>query len=112
MICGKKCTLFCLLISIWGAIQLVLMGMSYSLNSLSLIDTLPLKEHYTSLKEFRTDADRLFGDLAIRCYIAAILYALFAIASYLCYCRKKRQQKAKEQPHKSGKKGFKSKRAH
>ncbi|EDW61105.1 ribonuclease kappa-B [Drosophila virilis] len=83
-VCGKKCSLLCLFISIWATFQMLLMGMSYSMHSLAFLHSLPLKEHYNSLKEFRTEADNAFRELAIRCYVTAVLYGCFAFISYIC----------------------------
>ncbi|XP_064543457.1 ribonuclease kappa [Drosophila montana] len=98
-VCGKKCSLLCLFISIWAIFQLLLMGMSYSMHSLAFLKSLPLKDHYNSLKEFRTEADRAFGELAIRCYVTAVLYACFAFISYICFCLRNRRLAATRNPN-------------
>ncbi|XP_017958695.1 ribonuclease kappa [Drosophila navojoa] len=110
MLCGKKCSLFCLFLSIWGTIQLLLMGMSYSLNSMGMFQTLPLKETYKSLQQFRTECDRLNRTLALRCYVSAILYALFAFCSYICFCTRKRRANMQKLKPKSKKAQLKTNR--
>lgn len=82
--CNKKCSIFCLVISIWGIIQLILMGIFYNLNAVSFLDLVPLKTKYNSLDEFRNEADDLYKDLAVRCYVSAIVYGLFVVISLLC----------------------------
>ncbi|EDW01253.1 GH20554 [Drosophila grimshawi] len=93
-ICGKKCSLFCLVISIWATIQMLLMGIAYTTNSLTFIHSLPLAEHYGSLEEYRSEADRLYGMLALRCYVTAFLYGCIALISYVCLGLRKRKQKS------------------
>lgn len=81
-ICGPKLSLCGLIISIWGIIQLVsetnflrimkyflytkktsfqvLMGVFYYIHSVALVEDLPLEEHYRSVEEFYTAADRAY----------------------------------------------------
>ncbi|XP_034475974.1 ribonuclease kappa [Drosophila innubila] len=90
-ICNKKCSLFCLFISVWGTIQLLLMGVFFSTHSLAFIPYIPVKDSYDSLDEFREDADVAFNEVAYRCYASAVLYGLFAILSLICIRLKKIQ---------------------
>lgn len=60
------------------------MGIFYNLNAVSFLDLVPLKTKYNSLDEFRNEADDLYKDLAVRCYVSAIVYGLFVVISLLC----------------------------
>ncbi|XP_034110658.1 ribonuclease kappa [Drosophila nasuta] len=91
LICNKKCSIFCLFISIWGLIQLLVMGVCCSFNALAFVTHLPLAENYDNLQEFRSDSDRLYKDVALRFYATAALYGVFATLSLLCIRMKKRQ---------------------
>ncbi|KAH8395371.1 hypothetical protein KR222_003021 [Zaprionus bogoriensis] len=97
--CNKKCSIFCLFMSIWGTIQLLLMGLFCNLNSVAFVEFLPLKENYNSLQEFRDDADRIYWEVALRCYVTAILYGFFAVISLVCIRLKKKQIDRKKGLH-------------
>lgn len=75
-ICGPKLSLCTLLISIWGIIQLSIMGLLYYVNSVALIEDIGLKEHFSSAKEFYDEADKAYSQTAYNCWIAACIYVL------------------------------------
>ncbi|XP_070134633.1 ribonuclease kappa isoform X2 [Drosophila bipectinata] len=60
-ICGPKLSLCGLIISVWGIVQLVLMGLFFYINSVALIEDLPLEEEYHTLEEFYTAANRAYN---------------------------------------------------
>ncbi|XP_058464099.1 ribonuclease kappa [Malaya genurostris] len=80
-ICGPKLSLCGLIISVWGIIQLLLMGFFYFINSVALIEDLPLKEHYDSPQDFYAAADRAYSQNAYNCWIAACIYVLTLVFS-------------------------------
>jgi len=80
-ICGPKLSLCGLIISIWGIIQLTLMGVFYYIHSVALIEDLPLEEHYTSPEKFYIAADNAYNQNAYNCWIAACIYVLTLILS-------------------------------
>ncbi|XP_077284384.1 ribonuclease kappa [Arctopsyche grandis] len=80
-ICGPKCSLCCLLLSIWGIIQLVLMGAFYYIRSVALLEDLPLEEHYESVSAFYTAADSAYEQNAYNCWIAACIYVFTLLLS-------------------------------
>jgi len=73
-ICGPKLSLCGLILSVWGIIQLVLMGVFYYIHSVALIEDLPIEEHYHSPEEFYAAADRAYAQNAYNCWIAACIY--------------------------------------
>jgi len=79
--CGPKLSLCCLLLSVWGIIQLALMGIFFYIKSVALIEDLPLKEHHSSPGEFFADVDRAYSQNAYNCWIAACLYVLTLLIS-------------------------------
>ncbi|XP_053596830.1 ribonuclease kappa [Microplitis mediator] len=76
-VCGPKYALCGLIISTWGIIQLLLMGIFFYVKSVALIEDLPLDSHeYSSPAKFYDDVDRGFIHNAYNCWIAACLYLL------------------------------------
>ncbi|GLV39722.1 Ribonuclease kappa [Carabus blaptoides fortunei] len=81
-ICGPKLSLCGLIISVWGVIQLVLMGVFYYVRSVALTEDLPLAEGVdTDLNKFYTEAEAAYTKNAYNCWIAACLYIFTMIIS-------------------------------
>jgi len=81
-ICGPKLSLCGLILSVWGIIQLTLMGVFYYIHSVALIEDLPLGEkHFATPKEFYAAADAAYGQNALNCWIAACIYVLTLVVS-------------------------------
>ncbi|XP_017149296.1 ribonuclease kappa [Drosophila miranda] len=93
MVCGPKCSFFCLFISAWAVIQLTLMGIFFLLNSMALIDDLPLTPIFHSLEDFRAHADVTYQVVAIRCFVTALLYLCFGILSICCIKRNRAKER-------------------
>jgi len=72
--CGPKLSLCGVVLSVWGIIQLSLMGVFFYINSVALIEDINLKEQYTDLKELRKEIDAGYQQNAFNCWIAALLY--------------------------------------
>lgn len=72
--CGPKSSLCFLLISIWGLVQLSIMGILYYNHSVALFDDLGLEsEEFDDLNEFYTLVDTEYEHAAYNCWIAACL---------------------------------------
>ncbi|XP_014095735.1 ribonuclease kappa-B [Bactrocera oleae] len=80
-ICGPKLSLCGLIISVWGIIQLVLMGVFFFIHSVALIEDLPIAEDFTSVEEFYNAANRAYNQNAYNCWIAACIYVLTLLLS-------------------------------
>lgn len=93
--CNRKCSVFCLFMSIWGIIQCLLMGAFYQVKSLGLVEYLPLKDHYKTLDEFQQEADGLFQKAAIRCYVSGIVYGFFVVLCLVCIRSQNRKMEIK-----------------
>ncbi|XP_031631772.1 ribonuclease kappa [Contarinia nasturtii] len=79
-ICGPKLSLCGLILSVWGIIQLTLMGIFYHMRSVALIEDLPLN-HYHTPKEFFNAADLAYSQNALNCWIAACIYVVTLLVS-------------------------------
>jgi len=54
------------------------MGLFFYVQSVALVEDLPLHEEYKTIEEFITDRDQAFSASAYNCWIAACIY-LFTI---------------------------------
>jgi len=57
VLCGPKLSLFGVIVSAWGIVQLALMGVFFKIKSVSLIEDLPLKEEYDDYQELHDDVE-------------------------------------------------------
>jgi len=90
--CGPKLSLCCLLLSIWGVVQLALMGIFFWVKSVALVEDLPLREEYkpTEFAQFYADVDQAYSQNAYNCWIAACLYVgTFLISAHQFYANNK-----------------------
>lgn len=79
-ICGPKLSLCGLIVSVWGIIQLLCMGVFYYFHSVALLEDLPIKEEeHVSIDVFYAEAKKGFELNAMNCLIAACLY-MFTLA--------------------------------
>lgn len=90
--CGPKLSLCCMLISIWGVIQLTIMGVLYYVHSVGLFDDLGLEgEEFDDIKEFYTRVDNEYEHAAYNCWIAACLHFIT-----LAFCSSKFYEAARD----------------
>jgi len=54
------------------------MGLFFFMESVALVEDIPLEEHYKSMEAFMTDKNAAFAANAYNCWIAACMY-LFTI---------------------------------
>ncbi|RZC35263.1 hypothetical protein BDFB_005602 [Asbolus verrucosus] len=76
-VCGPKLSLCGLILSVWGVIQLGLMGIFYYFHAVALAEDLPEIELPTSkehIHDFYVEIDRGYTQNAYNCWIAALLY--------------------------------------
>ncbi|CAD7077317.1 unnamed protein product [Hermetia illucens] len=79
-ICGPKLSLCGLIVSVWGIVQLVLMGVFYYIHSVALIEDLPEFE-YENPEQFYTNVNNAYNQNAFNCWIAACIYVFTLILS-------------------------------
>ncbi|XP_038053034.1 ribonuclease kappa-B-like [Patiria miniata] len=77
-ICGPKCSTCCSVISTWGVIMLVLMGVFFRVNSVALLEDLPLDTNKTLT---RTELEDAYTEVSNNCFIAAGVYVLWLVFS-------------------------------
>ncbi|XP_026320964.1 ribonuclease kappa-B-like [Hyposmocoma kahamanoa] len=80
-VCGPKLSLCGLVLSVWGIIQLTLMGVFYYIRALALLEDLPLPEEHKGFDQFITDVEAGYNQNAYNCWIAALLYVITLLIS-------------------------------
>lgn len=80
--CPPKCALCCLLLGIWGFVQLIVMGILYYFKAVPLFEDLGVEEftNFSDLKQFYDYVDLQYEHAAYNCWIAALIY--FIVVSY------------------------------
>ncbi|XP_034939538.1 ribonuclease kappa-B [Chelonus insularis] len=74
-VCGPKYALCGLILSTWGIIQLLLMGIFFYIKSVALIEDISLEGlEISTPEEFYTHVDSGYTQNAYNCWIAACLY--------------------------------------
>ncbi|KFM58282.1 Ribonuclease kappa-B, partial [Stegodyphus mimosarum] len=82
--CGPKLSICCSILSVWGIIMLVLLGIFLGVNSVAFAEDLPLDEALES-KDFVTHMKRTYTQASYNCLIAACLYVLSLCVSVWQY---------------------------
>uniref|UniRef100_A0A2P2ICS5 Ribonuclease kappa-like n=1 Tax=Hirondellea gigas TaxID=1518452 RepID=A0A2P2ICS5_9CRUS len=80
-ICGYMTSVCGVLLSLWGIIQLLLMGVLFYIESPAFIDDLPIGEHYDTEEDYLLDVHRGFRANAFNCLIGACLYIVTLVFS-------------------------------
>ncbi|CAF0906412.1 unnamed protein product [Rotaria sordida] len=73
-ICGPKLSLCFSIISVWGIIQLMFMGIFFFVQAAPLLDDFDINGEYTSKESFENDLKNAYSQRAYNCWIAAFLY--------------------------------------
>ncbi|XP_075981403.1 ribonuclease kappa-like [Anticarsia gemmatalis] len=81
--CGPKLSLCGLVLSVWGIIQLTLMGVFYQIGAVALLEDLPLEAEggHHSIDSFVATVEAGYRQNAINCWIAALLYVITLVVS-------------------------------
>ncbi|XP_063367077.1 ribonuclease kappa-like [Cydia amplana] len=81
-ICGPKLSLCGLVLSVWGIIQLTLMGVFYYIGAVALLEDLPVEEGaHSSIDHFMAEVENGYNQNAFNCWIAALLYVITLVIS-------------------------------
>ncbi|XP_059156428.1 ribonuclease kappa-B-like [Physella acuta] len=81
---GPKCSIYYMIISIWGIIMLALMGIFFQIRSVALFEDLKVDEHEWAAQNYsREFIQVVYQDNAINCWIAAGIYVLLFIFAFI-----------------------------
>ncbi|XP_044735393.1 ribonuclease kappa-B-like [Chrysoperla carnea] len=96
-ICGPKLSLCGILLSIWGVIQLSLMGLFYHMKCIAFVDDLDLDHSgFESVAELYEKADTAYETCAHTCFYATGIYSLILLFSiYQYYLNRRASLKVK-----------------
>jgi ribonuclease kappa len=79
-ICGPKLSLCCSVISVWGIIQFLLLGIFFFVQAAPLLDDFAFEsKNTTDINAFNTALKDAYHQRAYNCWIAAILYIALLI---------------------------------
>lgn len=74
VVCGPKVSIFGLVLSIWGIVQLSLIGLLLHSRSVAFVEDIGLPEDLTSAEELANSLDVKYEQGALNCWIAALMY--------------------------------------
>ncbi|KAJ8717318.1 hypothetical protein PYW08_005717 [Mythimna loreyi] len=82
-LCGPKLSLCGLVLSVWGIIQLTLMGVFYYIRAVALLEDLPLESEsgHHNMESFIATVEAGYTQNAYNCWIAALLYVITLVVS-------------------------------
>ncbi|XP_044252533.1 ribonuclease kappa-B-like [Tribolium madens] len=76
-VCGTKLSLCCAVLSVWGIVQLGLMGVFFYIHSLAFVEDLPVGfGEKDTIEGFYDKVDTAYTQVAYNVWIAAGLYAI------------------------------------
>lgn len=73
-ICGPKLSLCCSVISVWGIVQFVLLGIFFFVEAAPLLDDFEFNHNTTDINVFKDNLSHAYHQRAYNCWIAAFLY--------------------------------------
>lgn len=73
-LCGPKLSLCCSIISIWGIIQFMIMGILFYTQAAPLIESFEMEHEYIDKEKFAENLRNGYAQRAYNCWIAAFLY--------------------------------------
>lgn len=80
--CGPYMSMFGIILSVWGILQLTILGIMFYFKCLILLpDVIPKETYFEDPEEFYREVDEKFSKTAIRCWLAAALYVLLLLVS-------------------------------
>ena len=85
-ICGPKLSLCCTVISVWGIIQFIFMGIFFFVEAAPLLDDFEFDSNTANEELFRYRLKSAYSQRAYNCWIAAFLYVgllVFAGSQFL-----------------------------
>ena len=89
--CGPKLSIFGILVSIWGIIQLSLMALAFHSKSIAVVEDLNFNETVVDPKDpkeraiYKDRMEEAFDFQAMNCIIAAAIYVVTLLVSYHQY---------------------------
>jgi ribonuclease kappa len=73
-LCGPKLSLCCTIISVWGIVQLMLMGIFFFIQAAPLLDDFEFDDDSANDMIFKDNLNNAYNQRAYNCWIAAFFY--------------------------------------
>ncbi|UJR27345.1 hypothetical protein I4U23_008638 [Adineta vaga] len=73
-LCGPKLSLCCSIISVWGIVQFLLMGVFFYMEAAPLLEDFEFDHNTSNTKVFKENLSNAYNQRAHNCWIAAFLY--------------------------------------
>ncbi|XP_013162715.1 PREDICTED: ribonuclease kappa-like [Papilio xuthus] len=86
-----NCGLCCMLISVWGVVQLILMGILYKIECITLLEDVEAEE-YVDYDDFIKKTQENYSMVGLNCLIAAGIYVVMILLSWLCMHQAQRKE--------------------
>jgi len=83
--CGPKVSFFGILISIWGIIQLSLMGLAFYNRNVAVVEDLNFDDTISDPNEYFDKMDEAYDKQAMNCAVAAGIYVVTLLISWHQY---------------------------
>ncbi|GIY14214.1 ribonuclease kappa-B [Caerostris extrusa] len=83
--CGPKLSICCSILSVWGIIMLVILGILLGVNSAAFAEDLDLERFLKTPEEFKFKMNNEYTVASHNCLIAACLYVLSLCVSVWQY---------------------------
>lgn len=97
--CGPKLSVFGMVVSIWGIVQLSLMALAFYSRSVALIEDVSFNETVKTSSEYFDNLDEAYDKQATNCAVAVALYILTLLISYHQYWLNNRARPNRYQRH-------------
>ncbi|RWS13767.1 salivary secreted ribonuclease-like protein [Dinothrombium tinctorium] len=93
IVCGKKLSICCSIISVWAILMLTLMGVLLYSHSVAFVDDLNLEDiQFETRDNFFTEAYTRYENAAHNCWIAVCIYIItLALSVHQYYLNRKLQ---------------------
>ena len=73
-VCGMKLSLCCSIISVWGIVQFILLGIFFLIEAAPLLNDLNIDDDYQNKQDFENSLKSAYNQRAYNCWIAAFFY--------------------------------------
>ncbi|XP_068620671.1 ribonuclease kappa-like [Battus philenor] len=85
-----NCGLCCIILSTWGFVQLIYMGINFKIEAVGYFEDV-VAEEYEDYDDFIKKTKENYQLVAVNCWIAAAIYAVLIGVSYFCIVEAKRK---------------------
>ncbi|XP_033112811.1 ribonuclease kappa-B-like [Anneissia japonica] len=90
--CGPKLSTCCLILSVWGIVMLLLLGVFFEINAVTFIEDVTMPELKPGEHLTKSMLEEAYHKVAVNCFIAAALYGVtFFVSAHQFYTNRRPQ---------------------